>query len=51
MKMKKKIVYIDMDDTLCDLTSAAREAKERNPRMPYPQAEYGFYANFEVLTT
>jgi len=47
--MKKKIVYIDMDDTLCDLQAAAKAAKERNPKMPYPQAEYGFYANFEPL--
>lgn len=35
--MKKKIVYIDMDDTLCDLQAAAKAAKERNPKMPYPQ--------------
>lgn len=47
--MKKKIVYIDMDDTLCDLQAAAKAAKERNPKMPYPQAEYGFYANFDPL--
>jgi len=47
--MKKKIVYIDMDDTLCDLQTAAKAAKERNPKMPYPQAEYGFYASFDPL--
>jgi len=47
--MKKKIVYIDMDDTLCDLQAAAKAAKERNPKMPYPQAEYGFYASFNPL--
>lgn len=47
--MKKKIVYIDMDDTLCDLQAAAKAAKERNPKMPYPQAEYGFYASFDPL--
>lgn len=47
--MKKKIVYVDMDDTLCDLQAAAKSAKVRNPRMPYPQAEYGFYANLDPL--
>ena len=47
--MKKKVVYIDMDDTLCDLQAAAKAAKERNPKMPYPQAEYGFYASFNPL--
>jgi len=48
--MKKKIVYIDMDDTLCDLQAAAKAAKERNPKMPYPQAEYGFYASFDPIS-
>jgi len=45
----KKIIYIDMDDTLCDLQAAAIQAKEQNPKMPYPQAEYGFYANLAPL--
>lgn len=45
----KKIVYIDMDDTLCDLQTAVKTAKHRNPKMPFPQAEYGFFANLEPL--
>lgn len=45
----KKIVYIDMDDTLADFMGAYEIARERNPAMMFPQAEYGFFANLEPL--
>ena len=45
----KKIVYIDIDDTLADLKSAYEKAKRINPNMNFPQAEYGFYANLKPL--
>jgi len=45
----KKIVYIDMDDTLADFMGAYETARERNPAMMFPQAEYGFFANLEPL--
>jgi 5'(3')-deoxyribonucleotidase len=45
----KKIVYIDMDDTLADFMGAYEEARENNPIMMFPQAEYGFFANLQPL--
>jgi 5'(3')-deoxyribonucleotidase len=45
----KRIVYIDMDDTLADFMGAYDKARERNPAMMFPQAEYGFFANLEPL--
>jgi len=40
----KKIIYIDIDDTLADWSGAMEKAKKLVPSMPFPQAEYGFYA-------
>ena len=45
----KKIVYIDMDDTLADFMGAYETARERNSAIMFPQAEYGFFANLEPL--
>ncbi len=45
----KQIVYVDIDDTLADLQSALKKAKSINPAMPFPQAEYGFYANLTPI--
>ena len=46
----KKIIYLDIDDTLADLQSAAKLAKEENPKMLFPQAEYGFFAGLKPLS-
>ena len=40
-----KIVYIDMDDTLCDFQGAFSEALKLNPTVRYPQSQYRFFAN------
>ena len=40
----KKIIYIDIDDTLADWSSAMEKTKKLNPTMSFPQAEYGFYS-------
>ena len=45
----KKIVYIDMDDTLADFMGAYVSAREEKPEMAFPQAEYGFFANLKPL--
>ena len=45
----KKIIYIDIDDTLADFKGAVEKAKLVNPAMPFPQAEYGFYSNLIPL--
>ncbi len=44
------IIYIDIDDTLADMKTALKNAKQSNPKMPFPQAEYGFYANLTPLS-
>ncbi len=44
-----KIVYIDMDDTLCDFKSAFLKAVEENPAIEYPQSQYRFFANLQPI--
>ena len=44
-----QIVYIDIDDTLADYSGGLEKAKVSNPSMPFPQAEYGFYAELIPL--
>lgn len=43
------IVYIDMDDVLCDFSGAHTAARTADPTMAYPQAEYGFFQNLNPL--
>jgi 5'-nucleotidase len=45
-----KIVYIDLDDTLCDFKSAYLDALKQNPGIQYPQSQYRFFANLEPIT-
>jgi 5'(3')-deoxyribonucleotidase len=45
--MKKKIVYFDMDGVLCQYTKRFNEELERNPKIQFPQATYGFFVNLE----
>jgi len=44
------IVYIDMDDVLCDYTTAFNNAIEETPSIAFPQSQYGFYANLTPIT-
>ncbi|MBA6253130.1 MULTISPECIES: 5' nucleotidase, NT5C type [unclassified Colwellia] len=43
------IVYIDMDDVLCDYTTAFNNAIEETPNIAFPQSQYGFYANLAPI--
>jgi 5'-nucleotidase len=43
------IIYIDMDDVLCDFSGGYKKALEQNPGMPIPQSQYGFYQNLSPL--
>jgi len=38
-----------MDDVLCDFTGAHRLAMLCNPKVAYPQSQYGFFANLSPL--
>lgn len=44
------IIYIDMDDVLCDYTTAFNNAIEETPGIAFPQSQYGFYANLTPIT-
>ncbi len=43
------IIYIDMDDTICDYSGAHRRALERDPSQLYPQSVEGFFEALEPL--
>lgn len=43
------IVYIDMDDTLCDFSGAFESALRNNPGICFPQSQYGFFERLAPL--
>lgn len=43
--MKKEILYIDMDDVLCDYSGAYTKFKLDNPSIKYPQSQVDFFRN------
>lgn len=43
------IVYIDMDDVLCDFSGAHAAALKENPAVKYPQSQYGFFTNLHPI--
>jgi 5'-nucleotidase len=43
------IIYIDMDDVLCDFSGAHRKALVDNPKLPFPQSQYGFFVNLPEI--
>lgn len=47
MKENKQIVYVDMDDTLCDFTGAYCVALDKNPGIIYPQSQFDFFRKLD----
>jgi len=47
--MRKKIVYIDMDDTLCDFTGARDAALKACPEQKFPQAQMDFFRKLKPI--
>jgi 5'-nucleotidase len=45
----RKIVYVDMDDTMCDYKLAMREALLRHPEQKYPQAQIDFFRKLHPI--
>ena len=43
------IIYIDMDDVLCDFSGAKKRALELFPGIKYPQSQYGFFEKLAPL--
>jgi 5'-nucleotidase len=48
-KMKKLIVYVDMDGVLCNFYSAAKSALIENPDQKYPQSKWGFFLKLKEI--
>lgn len=46
--MSKDIrIYVDMDDVLCDYTKSYLDALKKEPKIKYPQSQYGFFRNLK----
>ena len=43
------IVYIDMDDVLCDYSGAYEADLLKNPGIQFPQSQFGFFEKLEPL--
>ena len=43
------IIYIDMDDVLCDYSSKILEEKNKSPATLYPQSVPGFFRGLEPI--
>lgn len=43
------LIYIDMDDVLCDYSTAHAKALLSEPRIAYPQSQFGFYQQLQPL--
>jgi len=44
-----KIVYIDMDDTLCNFKKSYKQSLIERPEMTWPQSREGFFIELEPL--
>ncbi len=47
--MDSKIIYIDMDDVLCQFSSAHAEVLTTYPEIVYPQSQYGFFRKLKPV--
>lgn len=46
---EKTIIYIDMDDTICELAPAYKKARKYKPDIKYPQSIPGFFENLKPV--
>jgi len=44
-----RVVFIDMDDTICDFSSSFRRELKNNPGVKFPQSQYGFFLNLKPV--
>jgi 5'(3')-deoxyribonucleotidase len=44
-----QIVYVDMDDVLTNYTMYFRQKLREIPTQPYPQSQYGFFADIPAI--
>jgi len=46
---RKPIVYVDMDDTICDYSTPHSKMLSENPWNKYPQSVYDFYRKLKPI--
>lgn len=46
---KKKDIFIDMDNTLCNFVKSYNEFKKTQPQIIFPQSQYGFFKDLEPI--
>lgn len=44
-----KVIYIDMDNVLCNFSKAYHKALLENPEIKFPQSQYGFFRDLEPI--
>jgi len=44
-----KIIYVDMDDVLCDYTNGLKQEKQNHPNEPFPQSRPGFFRRLRPI--
>jgi 5'(3')-deoxyribonucleotidase len=49
MPTTKRIVYVDMDDVLCNYSGAYLTEITLDPENKYPQSQYGFFVNLQPI--
>lgn len=49
MNIEKAVVFVDMDDVLANYKKAHKEKQEKQPWNKYPQSNYGFFRNLEMI--
>ncbi len=48
--MIREIVYVDMDDVLCDYSRSYSKAVAENPQVKHPQSQLNFFRNLQPKT-
>lgn len=46
---KPLVVYVDMDDVLCDYSGAHQAHLRAHPEIAYPQSQYGFFSSLKPI--
>lgn len=45
----EELIYVDMDNVLCDYNTAHRMDLMKEPNIKYPQSQYGFFSGLAPL--
>lgn len=48
--MQSAIVYVDMDDVMCDYSTSLRLARKTHTSVPFPQSLPGFFRNLPPIS-